>query len=141
MPQREQIIDSKQLIYEGFGQALTQGVPFDAAGILVDEQFGAAILRDACPRGCVTALSVEQSGADEFEFEYGADFARHIAAFDPTFAKVLVRYNPECNPALNRPYEPASHDAQPAQHADRLSRHSSSRELELPDESVVRLGG
>lgn len=99
--QRDQVIDSKQLIYEGFRQALTEGVPFDAAGILVDEQFGAAILRDARQRGCVTALSVERSGTDEFEFEYGADFASHIEAFDPTFAKVLVRYNPEGDPALN----------------------------------------
>ncbi len=101
VPQRDQVIDSKQLIYEGFNQALTQGVPFHAAGILVDEQFGAAILRDARQRGCVTALSVERSGTDEFEFEYGADFADHIDAFDPTFAKVLVRYNPQGDPALN----------------------------------------
>ena len=99
--QRNQVIDSKQLIYEGFRQALTEGVPFDAAGILVDEQFGAAILRDARQRGFVTAVSVERSGTDEFEFEYGADFASHIEAFDPTFAKVLVRYNPEGDRALN----------------------------------------
>lgn len=99
--QRDQVIDSKQLIYEGFRQALTEGVPFDAAGVLVDEQFGAAILRDARQRGCVIALSVERSGTDEFEFEYGADFAGHIEAFDPTFAKVLVRYNPEGDRALN----------------------------------------
>lgn len=99
--QRDQVIDSKQLIYEGFRQALTEGVPFDAAGVLVDEQFGAAILRDARQRGWVIALSVERSGTDEFEFEYGADFAGHIEAFDPTFAKVLVRYNPEGDRALN----------------------------------------
>lgn len=99
--QREQVIDSKQLIYEGFSQALTEGVPFEAAGILVDEQFGAAILRDARQRGCVTAVCVERSGTDEFEFEYGSDFASHIAAFDPTFAKALVRYNPEGDRALN----------------------------------------
>ena len=99
--QRDQVIDSKQLIYEGFRQALTEGVPFDAAGILVDEQFGAVILRDARQRGFVTAVSVERSGMDEFEFEYGADFASHIEAFDPTFAKVLVRFNPEGDRALN----------------------------------------
>ena len=100
-PQRDQVIDSKQLIYEGFKLALSEGVPVDAAGILVDKQFGAAILRDAQQRGCVTALSVEQSGTDEFDFEYGADFAGHIEAFDPTFAKVLVRYISEGDPALN----------------------------------------
>ena len=101
LTQRDQVIDSKQLIYEGFRQALIAGVPVDAAGILVDEQFGAAILRDARQRGCVTALSVEQSGTDEFAFEYGAGFASHIEAFDPTFAKVLVRYNPDGDAALN----------------------------------------
>ena len=38
----------------------------------------------------------------EFELEYGDAFAEHIDAFDPTFAKVLVRYNPEGDAALNR---------------------------------------
>ena len=99
--QREEVIDSKQLIFEGFKQALAEGVPKEAAAILVDEEFGAHILSDAHRRGFVTALSVEQSGVDEFEFEYGDDFASHIEAFDPSFAKVLVRYNPEGDTALN----------------------------------------
>ena len=67
----------------------------------MDEQFGAAILRDATARGYTTALTVEKSGQDEFDFEYGDDFAAHIEAFRPTFAKVLVRYNPEGDAALN----------------------------------------
>ena len=100
--QHDQVSDSKQLIYEGFSQALAGGVPMAAAGILVDEEFGATILRDAHRRGLVTALSVEQSGTEEFEFEYGAEFADHIEEFDPTFAKVLVRYNPQGDPALNQ---------------------------------------
>lgn len=99
--QREEVIDSKQLIFEGFGQALAEGVPKEAAAILVDEEFGAHILRDAHRQGFITALSVEQSGIDEFKFEYGDDFAHHIEAFDPSFAKVLVRYNPEGDKALN----------------------------------------
>ena len=41
---------SKQVVYEGLKAALAQGVPREAAGILVDEQFGAAILRDARER-------------------------------------------------------------------------------------------
>ena len=99
--QHAEVCDSKQLIYEGFQLALEAGVPREAAGILVDEEFGSAILRDAHQRGVITALSTESSGADEFAFEYGDDFARHIDAFDPTFAKVLVRYNPEGDHALN----------------------------------------
>ena len=68
----------------------------------MDEQFGAAILRDATAKGIVTACPAEKSGQDEFDFEYGEDFARHIEAFDPTFCKVLVRYNPEGDRALNQ---------------------------------------
>jgi myo-inositol catabolism protein IolC len=96
------VADSKQVIYEGFRHALGGDLPTHRAGILVDEEFGAAILRDARANGYVTALSTEKSGLDEFEFEYGAAFAEHIAAFDPTFVKVLVRYNPENDVALNQ---------------------------------------
>ena len=98
---REDVIDSKQLIFQGFRQALAEGVPREAAAILVDEEFGTHILSDAHRRGFVTAVSVEKSGVDEFEFEYGDDFANHIEAFDPSFAKVLVRYNSEGDKALN----------------------------------------
>jgi len=69
---------------------------------LVDEQFGAAILRDAAAKGYTTACPAEKSGQDEFDFEYGEDFGKHIEAFNPTFCKVLVRYNPEGDEALNR---------------------------------------
>jgi 5-dehydro-2-deoxygluconokinase len=44
---------------------------------------------------------VEKSGQEEFDFEYGEDFAKHVEAFQPTFCKVLVRYNPEGDRALN----------------------------------------
>src|SRR5580693_5250980 len=100
--QRDTVTDSKQVIYDGFRQAIGEGVPKPRGGILVDEEFGAGILRDAIAHGYVTALATEKSGSDEFEFEYGEAFAEHIEAFAPTFAKVLVRYNPEDDAALNR---------------------------------------
>ena len=100
--QRIQISDSKLIIYEGFRKALADGVSGELAGILVDEEFGADVLRDAHRRDFVTALSVEKSGSSEFEFEYGEDFASHIEAFDPTFVKVLVRYNPERDDMRNQ---------------------------------------
>jgi len=100
--QTGQIADAKRIIYEGFTAVLAAGLPRDQAGILVDEQFGAAILRDAAAAGITRACAAEKSGQDEFEFEYGEDFARHIEAFDPTFCKVLVRYNPEGDRALNQ---------------------------------------
>ena len=100
--QTAEIAGSKQIIYDGFLSALTGGAPAEKAGILVDEQFGAAILRDATAKGITTACPAEKSGQEEFDFEYGEDFARHIEAFDPTFCKVLVRYNAEGDGALNQ---------------------------------------
>jgi 5-dehydro-2-deoxygluconokinase len=100
--QTAQIAAAKQVVYDGFKSALAAGVAKDKAGILVDEQFGAAILRDATQQGYSTACPAEKSGQDEFDFEYGADFGKHIEAMNPTFCKVLVRYNPESEPALNR---------------------------------------
>jgi myo-inositol catabolism protein IolC len=100
--QTAEIAAAKQIIYDGFKSAVAAGVPKENAGILVDEQFGAAILRDAFARGYLTACPAEKSGQEEFDFEYGADFAAHIEAFRPTFSKVLVRYNPGGDAALNR---------------------------------------
>jgi len=100
--QTAEIAAAKQVIYDGFKAAVEAGVPKAKAGILVDEQFGAAILRDAAARGYMTAVPAEKSGQKEFEFEYGDDFAKHIEAFRPTFCKVLVRYNVEGDSALNR---------------------------------------
>jgi 5-dehydro-2-deoxygluconokinase len=100
--QRARIADAKQVIYDGFKAAVSAGVPRGTAGILVDEQFGAAILRDARTEGFTMACPAEKSGQDEFDFEYGEDFASHIETFEPTFCKVSVRYNPEGNHALNR---------------------------------------
>jgi myo-inositol catabolism protein IolC len=100
--QTAQIAAAKQVIYDGFKAAIAAGVPKEKAGILVDEQFGAAVLRDAAANGYMTACPAEKSGLDEFDFEYGEEFAKHIEAFRPTFCKVLVRYNPEGEKALNQ---------------------------------------
>jgi len=100
--QTAEIASTKQVIYDGFKAALHAGVPEQKAGILVDEQFGGAILRDARANGHTTACPAEKSGQEEFDFQYGEEFAKHIEAFQPTFCKVLVRYNPEGDRALNR---------------------------------------
>jgi myo-inositol catabolism protein IolC len=99
--QTAQIAATKQVIYDGFKTAVSLGVPKHKAAILVDEQFGSAILRDAASNGYTTACPAEKSGQEEFDFEYGEEFAKHVEAFHPTFCKVLVRYNPEGDPGLN----------------------------------------
>jgi len=99
--QTAEIAAAKQVIYDGFKAAVQDGVPEQKAGILTDEQFGSAILRDAAAHRYTTACCVEKSGQEEFDFEYGENFARHIETFRPTFSKVLVRYNAAGDRALN----------------------------------------
>ena len=95
------IVDAKTVIFEGALRALEDGASREAAGILVDEQFGADIARKAKAEGMTFAMPVEKSGQDEFDFQYGEDFGGHIEEFDPTFSKVLVRYNPEGDQEMN----------------------------------------
>ena len=105
VPTTEQVAvisDYKHVIYEGFLAALEGGVPATEAGILVDEEFGAEIARNARERQIALAMPAEKSGQDEFELQYGDDFAAHLIEFDPTFCKVLVRYNPEGDIELNQ---------------------------------------
>jgi 5-dehydro-2-deoxygluconokinase len=101
LDQTAQIADAKKVIYDAFKAAVAGGIPKAHAGILVDEQFGADILRDARTQGFITACPAEKSGQNEFDFEYGEEFAQHIEAFRPTFCKVLVRYNPEGDRSVN----------------------------------------
>ena len=95
------ISDAKAVIYEGAKRALEEGVPNEQAGILVDEQFGTQVARDAKANGTSLAMPVEKSGQDEFDFQYGEGFGAHIEEFDPAFSKVLVRYNPEGDRGMN----------------------------------------
>ena len=99
---RDGIIGVKELIFDAHVQTLAAGAPASACGVLIDEEFGAGVARRAKAEGVPLAMPVERSGQDEFQFQYGDDFGAHIEAFDPTFVKVLVRYNPDGDPNLNR---------------------------------------
>jgi myo-inositol catabolism protein IolC len=102
LDEKRQIEDYKKLIFEGFRLAIKRKVPKEIAGLLVDEEFGADVLRQAKKDALMFAMPVEKSGQDEFDFDYGDNFAKHIEEFDPTFVKVLVRYNPEVDVAMNK---------------------------------------
>jgi myo-inositol catabolism protein IolC len=99
---RDGIIGVKEIIFDAHAQALAAGAPRQACGVLVDEEFGAGVARRAKAADVPLAMPVERSGQEEFEFQYGDDFAAHIESFDPAFAKVLVRYNPDGDPDMNR---------------------------------------
>lgn len=91
----ENIKNLKQLIYASFRNAVSKTIPKETAAILVDEQFGDAILKDALKQSFTVLLTVEKSGQEEFEFQYGDYFTSHIEKYKPTFAKALVHYDPD----------------------------------------------
>lgn len=98
----KRIIAYKDIIYEGFKIAVLDGqIPKSIAGILVDEQFGDRIIKDAREMGFVVCICAEKSGQDEFDFEFGDDFRNHIRKYIPDFVKVLVRYNPDGDIEMN----------------------------------------
>ena len=97
----EKIADSKHLIFEGMLKAVEQGAEAGATGVLVDEQFGSNIPEQAREHGLKLSMPVEKSGQDEFDFQYGDEFGGHIERFDPDFAKVLVRLNPDGDAGMN----------------------------------------
>jgi myo-inositol catabolism protein IolC len=100
--ERQRISELKALIYQGFTRAIADGAPRELCAVLVDEEFGCDIARSAGRQAYTLAMPVERSGQAEFDFEFGEHFQEHVEAFDPEFAKVLVRYNPEGDAEFNR---------------------------------------
>ena len=100
--ERRRIEDAKAVIFAGVETAARRGIDPSALGVLVDERFGGDIPRRAKAAGMKLAMPVEKSDQAVFQFAYLDAFGDHITAFDPDFAKVLVRYNPEGDSEGNR---------------------------------------
>jgi myo-inositol catabolism protein IolC len=91
---------AKMLIFEGLKEAMTQ-LAYGRPGVLVDEQYGQSVIDAAgAVRDAVTlAVPVEASGHPWFTPQWGDDWAAHIERIRPDYAKVLVRDNPDFDPA------------------------------------------
>lgn len=98
--QKKKVTELKEIVYDAFQLSLKSYSHFDWFGILVDEEYGAGILRDAKKIGAQVCLTTEKSGREEYQFEYGSAFAAHINKFKPNYVKALVRWNP-ANTTLN----------------------------------------
>lgn len=95
------IKELKGIVFEAFLKTRDKYMKKDCFGILVDEEFGSEIIEKAKTYGIKTAIAVEKSGADAFDFEYETQFDAHIEKFKPNFVKALVRYNPQ-NTEINK---------------------------------------
>ncbi len=99
--QHKELEKLKELIYQAFLKVYKKYEKKDDLAILVDEEFGAKVLKDAKKRKIQICLTTEKSGQKQYGFEYGSAFGRHINKFKPDYAKALVRYNP-INKKINK---------------------------------------
>ncbi len=84
----------KQVIWEAFLLALKYIDEPQACAILVDDEFGSEIIKQARKKNITVCLPVEKSGQKEFKFEHGREFSKAIEQIKPQIVKALVRYNP-----------------------------------------------
>ncbi len=96
------ISEFKWIVYQGFRKVMDGSPNNNKAGILCDEQFGSKVLEDAKRNGIQFAVTIEKSGQEEFDFQYGEQFGEHIEKFDAPIGKVLVRMNPDSDKAVNQ---------------------------------------
>jgi RpiB/LacA/LacB family sugar-phosphate isomerase len=94
----QKIKDYKQIIYSAFKKAKLSK---EDAGILVDETYGKGILLSAKKKKIITCYTLEKSGQKEFFFDR-KDYRNRLSYFKPSYAKVLLRYNPAGNKAMNK---------------------------------------
>ncbi len=98
--QRATLEEAKMVILDGLLQAMQTGVVKGTVGALIDGEYGRSAAVRAREAGVAVAVPVEKSGRRELEFEH-EPFYRELEELRPQYAKVLVRYNPASDAALN----------------------------------------
>jgi len=91
---RHKVARLKWLVYQGFLQAVAQGLPKTAGVVLADEEFSAAVLSDALSKKIPVCLGVEKHNVVEFALAYGDSWLEHVNKWRPAIVKALVKYNP-----------------------------------------------
>ncbi|MBI2484655.1 DUF2090 domain-containing protein [Candidatus Uhrbacteria bacterium] len=91
--QKKRVQHMKRVVYEGFLRVYKASPHKESLFLLVDEEFGTPILKDAKRRCIPFALTIEKSGQEEFDFAHGQTFGKHLLSWKPAYAKALVRYN------------------------------------------------
>jgi myo-inositol catabolism protein IolC len=84
--------------------ALLAAVPEIDAGnavLLIDQEYGGDLVPKAQAGGVLVALPVEESGRRELRYLDDGHPERVIAAYHPDYVKVLIRYNPGGDTAMN----------------------------------------
>jgi myo-inositol catabolism protein IolC len=98
--QVRQMIEAKGVVVDAVVKAvpdLSKGVPV----LLIDAEYGGPHVATAQSAGVSVAMPLEVSGQRELRFENQGDFAAVVDRYHPDYAKVLVRYNPGGDAAMN----------------------------------------
>jgi myo-inositol catabolism protein IolC len=99
--ERQRASRAKDVIWSGVERALDGGeLDPSAVGILVDPTYARHVVDAARARGIRFAIPLEESGRDELALETSA-WRERLAELDPTWAKILVRYNPDGDEGMN----------------------------------------
>ena len=103
-PERGQVSTAREVktvIADGLLAAIRRSrVDRRDAGGLVDATYGGIAIDRLRTSGVRFAVPVEASGKRELEFEH-PDWRQRLEAIKPTWAKVLIRYNPSGDTAMN----------------------------------------
>jgi 5-dehydro-2-deoxygluconokinase len=94
---RTRISEAKRLAYDGFLRARRQSAAArDFGALLIDDQYGSAVIADGLREGIDVGTPAEKAGA--FPLTWATDpFARALTG---AFVKVLVRYRPDHETAV-----------------------------------------
>jgi myo-inositol catabolism protein IolC len=93
LAQKKAVKDMKKVVFDAFVLAHNQYKNSEDMAILVDEEFGSSIIKDAQNNMIQLIVSVERSGQLFFQFEHGNNFGIHLKHLKPTYAKALIRYD------------------------------------------------
>jgi myo-inositol catabolism protein IolC len=97
----------KSAVFAGFADAVhamaaqspTSGT--DGVALLIDAEYGDHVIDPARRLGAMICLPLERSGQAELQWEYGDESEAVVERLRPDLVKILMRYNPDGDAALN----------------------------------------
>lgn len=89
------ISECKRLVFDAYESAVGRGIiSTENTSVIVDEECASGLARRCEAAGYTFGMPVERTEQEVFEFEYEDDWQGHIEAFNATYYKGLVRWNP-----------------------------------------------
>jgi len=98
--QHATMIEAKGIVADALIAAAPQ-VTSDKPVLLIDQEYGSRFVSRAQAAGVEVAIPVEESGRAELRFLADGHPERIIDACNPDYVKVLIRYNPGGDAAMN----------------------------------------